>query len=322
MNEHPNDDYDTPWKDAVTRYFPEFIAFYFPDADRQIDWARGHVFLDQELAQVVKDAELGKRLIDKLVRVATHDGDEQWVYIHVEVQGGRDSDFAERMFTYNYRLYDKYRRPVASLAILADDSEHWKPERYGYELFGCSVGIHFPAVKLLDYRPQTEALLADPNPVALVTAAHLLTRQTKGDDEQRTAAKWRLTKLLYERNWKKQRIIDLYSVIDWMMRIPPELQQRLWHDIEQLERNRSMPYITSIERIGIEKGRQEGIQQGRQEGKQEGKQELLERQLTRRFGPLSAETRARLANAPLEQLGQWADNILDAQSLDAVFTGH
>lgn len=74
----PNDDYDTPWKDAVTRYFPEFMAFCFPDAHRQIDWSRGHVFLDQELAQIVKDAELGKRLIDKLVRVATHDGDEQW----------------------------------------------------------------------------------------------------------------------------------------------------------------------------------------------------------------------------------------------------
>lgn len=46
----PNDDYDTPWKDAVTRYFTEFIAFYFPDVHRQIDWRRGHVFLDQELA--------------------------------------------------------------------------------------------------------------------------------------------------------------------------------------------------------------------------------------------------------------------------------
>ena len=52
----PGDDYDTPWKDAVTRYFPEFIAFYFPLANAQIDWAEGYRFLDQELAQVVKEA--------------------------------------------------------------------------------------------------------------------------------------------------------------------------------------------------------------------------------------------------------------------------
>jgi len=97
-----NDDFDTPWKDAVTRYFPEFMAFYFPEAHSQIDWEQSYTFLDQELAQVVQDAELGKRLIDRLVRVAILAGGEAWVYIHIEVQGGHDSQFAERMFTYNY----------------------------------------------------------------------------------------------------------------------------------------------------------------------------------------------------------------------------
>jgi hypothetical protein len=63
----------------------------------------------QELAQIVKDAELGKRLLDKLVQVATHDGGEHWVYVHIEVQGGQEGDFAERLFTYNYRLSDKFR---------------------------------------------------------------------------------------------------------------------------------------------------------------------------------------------------------------------
>jgi hypothetical protein len=85
-------------------------------------------------------------------------------------------------------------------------------------------------------------LLSDPNPFALVTAAHLLTRQTKGNDRQRLAAKWRLAKLLYERNWDKQRIIDLFSVIDWMMQVPKELQNQLWQDIEQLERNHKPTY--------------------------------------------------------------------------------
>ena len=138
-----NDDYDTPWKDAITRYFPEFMAFYFPSAHAEIDWQQAHVFLDQELAQIVQDAELGKRLVDRLVQVATRDGGEQWVYIHVEVQGQRDANFPERLFTYNYRLYDRYGRPVASLAVLADEGEDWKPTHFGYQLFGCEVGIRF-----------------------------------------------------------------------------------------------------------------------------------------------------------------------------------
>ncbi len=335
----PSDDYDTPWKDALTRYFPEFMAFYFPRAAAEIDWRQAHVFLDQELAQVVQDAELGKRLLDRLVQVGTYAGGEQWVYIHVEVQGQRDAHFAERLFTYNYRLYDRYRRPVASLAVLADDSESWKPDTFGYQLFGCEVGIRFPAVKILDYDSQIESLLEDPNPFALVTAAHLFTRKTKGDPEQRYAAKWRLAKLLYEREWDKQRIIDLFSVIDWLMHLPNALEQQLLHDVYTLERNVAMPYVTSAERFGIEKGLQQGLQQGRQEGRQEGRQQgrqegrqqgrqqgrqeeavvLLQRLLTHRFGRLPDAVCARLTSASIEQLETWMLNVLDAGSLDDFF---
>jgi hypothetical protein len=320
------DDYDTPWKEAITRYFPDFIAFYFPAVSAQIDWEQGYEFLDQELAQIAQDAELGKRLLDKLAKVRTYASGEQWVYAHTEVQGQQDQQLAERVFSYNYRIYDKYRRPVASLVVLADTGRHWRPDHFGYELFGCRVGIDFPVVKLLDYQGQLENLLADPNPFALVTAAHLLTQQTKGDNQGRFAAKWRLAKLLYRRDWDKQRIIDLFSVLDWMMQIPPELQQQLWRDIEQLERNQHMPYITSVERIGMERGLQQGLQQGRLEGKLEGKLEgeaaILERQLNKRFGPLSDEMRQRLTQASQEQLESWADRILDASSLTSVFDGH
>jgi hypothetical protein len=32
-----DDDYDSPWKGALENAFPEFVAFHFPDAHRQID---------------------------------------------------------------------------------------------------------------------------------------------------------------------------------------------------------------------------------------------------------------------------------------------
>ncbi len=38
----PQDDYDGPWKEALEVYPPEIIAFCFPDAHRDIDWARGY----------------------------------------------------------------------------------------------------------------------------------------------------------------------------------------------------------------------------------------------------------------------------------------
>ncbi|HTE20367.1 MAG TPA: hypothetical protein VK689_18540, partial [Armatimonadota bacterium] len=65
----PPEDYDSPWKEALERYFPPFLAFFFPVAYADIDWSRGYEFLDKELQSVVRDAELGRRLVDKLVRV-------------------------------------------------------------------------------------------------------------------------------------------------------------------------------------------------------------------------------------------------------------
>lgn len=180
-----SDDYDTPWKDALTRYFPEFMAFYFPDAYAQIDWAVPHTFLEQELAQVVRDGKLGKRRVDKLVRVARLGGRAQWVFVHIDVQNNLDRDFAERVFIYNYRIYDKYRRPVSSLVLLADHNNGWRPNTFNYALFGCETGIRFPSVKLADYASRIDSLLQEQNVFGLVTAAHLLTQQTRGQHVER-----------------------------------------------------------------------------------------------------------------------------------------
>lgn len=83
-----------------------------------------------------------------------------------------------------------------------------------------------------------------------------------------------------------------------------------------------MPYITSVERIGIEKGMQQGMQQGKIAGRLEGESSLFERLLARRFGPPSADIQDRLKAATLEQLEQWAENLLDAATLEEVFKNH
>jgi hypothetical protein len=318
-----DDDYDTPWKEVVTHHFPEFMAFYFPLAYAAIDWSRPHAFLDQEFAALTRDAALGKRLLDKLVSVHTREGGEQWILVHLEVQGWHDQDFAERIFVYNYRAYDRYRRPIVSLALLTDDSLRWRPDAFSYALLGCSMGIEFPMVKLRDFSTRIDELQSHPNPFALVTAAHLLARETRRNAHRRRIAKWRLTKQLYQRHWSKQRIIDLYRVIDWIMRLPQGLDSRLRDGILQLERREAMAYLSSLERIGMEIGRQEGMQEGREEGREEGRREgqseLLIELITARFGPPDFDLRSRLIAATPKQLSAWARNFVGAATLDEIF---
>ena len=154
--------------------------------------------------------------------------------------------------TRNYRLYDRYAVPIASLALLADDDDTWRPADYGFDVLGCRHQLHFPVAKLLDWADQIATLERDTNPFALVTLAHLRTRATRSDPHSRYQAKRTLVRLLYRQGWERQRILDLFAILDWMMRLTPALEQQLWHDIHVIE----------------------------------GQSDLLGRQLTRRFGPL------------------------------------
>jgi hypothetical protein len=146
-------DYDSPWKELLDGYFPDVMGFFFADIHADIDWSRGYESLDAELQQIVRD------------------GTPQMVLIHLEVQGQREEDFPKRMFVYNYRTFDRYDCPVASLAVLTDASRAWRPTRYRYRLWGCEVGIRFRVVKLRDYRRRWTELEASRNPFAVVVMA-------------------------------------------------------------------------------------------------------------------------------------------------------
>ncbi|WPL19041.1 hypothetical protein Thiowin_04145 [Thiorhodovibrio winogradskyi] len=41
-------DYDSPWKEALEQFFPEFLALLFPAIHAEIDWSKGVQFLDKE----------------------------------------------------------------------------------------------------------------------------------------------------------------------------------------------------------------------------------------------------------------------------------
>jgi hypothetical protein len=253
-------DYDSPWKEALDAYFEPFVALLFPQVHRQIDWSRGYESLDKEFQQVVREAEIGRRYVDKLVKVWTNEGVECWVLIHVEVQTTRDVEFPRRMYVYNYRVFDRYNRPVASLAVLADDDPDWRPTDFHSNLFGCESGIRFPAVKLLDFTPHEAMLEASDNPFAQVVLAHLKARQTHDDPASRHAWKVRLVRNLYERGFSPKDVRELFRVIDWLMVLPQPLVQVFWQEMDKIQEEKRMPYVTSIERLGRREGMREGIE--------------------------------------------------------------
>ncbi len=71
---------------------------------------------------------------------------------------------------------------------------------------------------------------------------------------------------------------------------------------------------------GLKEGIQKGLQKGLQKGHQEGASAVVHRLLLRKFGTLPSETEHRLKQATPAQLETWSLNILDATTLDDVFT--
>jgi hypothetical protein len=304
------DIYDSPWKEALEHFFPDFLAFFFPDAHADIDWNRDHRFLDKELRQAARDAELGRRYADILVQVWRRGGQEAWVLVHVEVQGQPQAEFAERMYVYNYRLYDAHRRHVASLAVLADEQAGWRPSQFSYELWGCQAGLTFPTVKLLSYRQQWSRLEESRNPFATVVMAHLKAQETRHDPSERQTWKVLLTRRLYKLGYHRQQVIDLFRFIDWVLQLPGPQELAFWHEVREFEEEKHMKYITSVERIGL--------QQGKQQGQQQGQAEMVLLLLNRRFGVASAPLADQIKALPSAQMPALLDAALDAGTLAEV----
>jgi hypothetical protein len=209
--------YDESWKEALSEYFEPFLSFFFPQVHQLIDWTQVPQSLDKELQQITASSETKKRFADKLYQVWLLDGQEVWILIHIEIQSQYETDFAQRMYIYNYRAFDLYHKPVVSLAVLGDERVNWRPNSYSYEIGGYRASIEFPVVKLLDYEEQWNELEANANPFAIIVMAHLKTKETTKNPQQREQWKWTLIRGLYERGLEKNQIIKLFQVIDKMM---------------------------------------------------------------------------------------------------------
>jgi hypothetical protein len=300
----PPSESDTGWKSVLDFYFPRLLEFFYPYLHEKIDWTQGYQFLDKELQAITREAVVGKRCVDKLVRVNSCGGQQAVVLLHLEIQGQRQSHFAQRLFDYYCLLHLRYKQPIIVLAILTDDSPSWRSTRYQSIVWEQPV-IHFSFYtnKLLDYRGQELILGENKNPFAWVVLAQLAAIETKQDSDARFQQKFSLVRRLYERDFSRDMVVVLFSFMDWVLTLPESLEIRYNEKIKKFEEEHGMTYITSIERHGI----------------QQGECAMLERLLQRKFHQLPRQYLDRLRKADSETLLKWGDAILEAKSLEEIF---
>jgi hypothetical protein len=80
---------DILWKAALEDLFDDFLKFFYLNENEIFDFDSDFEYLDKELDQLFPPEadHFAPRYADKLVRVFTKTGSEEWVLIHIEVQG-------------------------------------------------------------------------------------------------------------------------------------------------------------------------------------------------------------------------------------------
>lgn len=299
---------DTPWKDVLDSFFQEFMELFFPDINLEIDWTKGYEFLDKELSKISKDTATGKRLVDKLIKVWCLNGQETWVLLHLEIQGQKEKDFQTRMFTYYYRLFDRYHKPIVSLAMLVDGQIKWRPTSYENSLWGCKIKFEFPVIKLIDFNDKRMELAQTKNPFGLIVLAHLAALETKQDENRRYKFKRILTRWLYKHGYQKSQIFKIYSFLDWVLALPKPLELQYYKMVEDIEEGQKVAYITSAERIGVERGTHVG------------EVRLLVDLILYKFAKIPKTYREKIEQANENTLKAWARRTLTAKTLKDVFS--
>jgi hypothetical protein len=305
------DPYDSAWKYAFDGFLPQMMQMLFPAAWEEIDWSVAPVSLNSELRSLFGGEKPSELRADGLYQVARVDGRQQWLVVHVEVQSTADKDLARRMFAYLCRCFEKYGSEVLGFAVLGDLRPSYRPEPFLWKLGKSRLLYEFDTAKLLDFRDRLPELEVSDNPFAMVVLAHLYTKWTRKEPDRRRQFKLRLARLLFQRNWDRERIHRLFAVIDSMMRLRPEQEIIYQQEVLALrEETKMAPYTSTLD---ILRGA------GRHEGRHEGAEQVLRSQLVRRFGDLPAWVNEKLAAANVEAIELWALSLLDARSLDEVF---
>ncbi len=309
--------YDSAWKDILKTHFKDFILFYFPHIAKNIDLTHPVQFLDKELEKLAPGNRSPGRLADLLVNLHSRTATEQLLYCHVEVQGQKEPAFTERLFHYAYRIYDRFKSFPLTLVVLTDSDPYFYPDAFEITTAERYVRVEFHVAKLLYYKKRAGQPEYRDNPFARVTEVQLEVNELRRSgkrgikrEEEEYELKKRWVLRLYDSGYRSEYIRSLLLFLDWVIQLPKELEWKLMDEITEERGGRVMPYVTSWERIGIEKGKQEG--------RIEDKQEVLIRQLSKKFS-LTEEDRETIKNTiDVNKLDAAIDAFVFAQTKEEV----
>jgi predicted transposase/invertase (TIGR01784 family) len=250
--------------------FPDFLRFMYPDADATFDLGRGLTFMDKELLEIIpyRERKKGKRVADLLVKVYLKDGSEKWILVNTEIEGGHDSDFSHRIFQYFYRLLDRYRVPVETIAVFTGGRSQPCTDEYHFAVFRTSLRFQYLSYQIFDH-DESQLLDMDNIFAYIVLACQKALDEDKIPEQELAEQRSTIARRLIETNkYSKDRIMSFLVFLKSFLFIrDKEINSNFDQYIYQVTGGTiQMGVIETIKRQEREKGIQTGKAKGFAEG--------------------------------------------------------
>ena len=227
------------------------------------DLTKEPAFLDKELRDVlhISDDLDSPRFVDVLLKIPLKDGGDEWVLLHIEVQGPGGENLTFRMFDYCCRLFGHYHRMPVALAILTAPRNNETAGVFEASQHGTSICYNFNCIEL--DKLDDVKLLASENPFDLALYAARRAKQSRDDENMKFRYLRELRRVLGRKGWTDRDCRDLLIFIEWIINLKDqELREDYASFKDETEETRMRFKSLSTDHI-LEEGRMQGITIGR-----------------------------------------------------------
>ena len=200
-------DFDGIWKDFALFFWRDILHDFIPALYDMADLEREAESLDKELHEIIEsdtekeNRKSSKRYVDCLLKIYLRNGSEEWVLLHIEIQGRGGEMISLRMFRYHCLIFLRHKRHPAAIAILTAKrpKKEGEPGVYRADMFGTKIEYRYYTIRAYEYND--DELLSSDNPVKLFIYAVKFAAKNRKSKRKRIEYTQKILRVLTDKGW-------------------------------------------------------------------------------------------------------------------------
>src|SRR5882757_8612261 len=198
--------------------------------------------------------------------------------IHLEVQGDSGKDFGRRMFTYYYRILDRFNQPVTAIAIFTGRNRANMQSKFEDHCLGTHILYQYNIICIRDY--PDELLFNNVNPFALVmlVAKSVLLLRVKDSERKLLEQKLLIANILKKRGLlDNPKINAIFIFLNNYILFAKEETNLIFMQQTDLitDKTNTVGILEQLAEIKEQEGLERGLQQGRVEEREKNVKSML-----------------------------------------------